>query len=234
MTKVTVPLFVSNAHPGGVGWSSSGDAGCCGQGRQNQAAGWASEGHREDPEGAQPLTPTPPRPCAPAVRPGARSSSRAQADSLTAAQRATETRPSSFSCSPKSRASALCCCPGSSPGITHLVTEKERWEPEAKSKRSPQPGAPPTFAASFWSAGGWLPRLPRGLGFGEGSGRSVPPLSSPLPPPPPLRNALCGRFSPARGAALALIRGAAPVRARPAGLSPSAGIEEHSLNLRLS
>lgn len=60
--------------------------------------------------------------------------------------------------------------------------------------------------------------------------RSSPPRPCPLP----LRNTLCGRFPPARGAALAFIRGAARVRARPAGLSRSAGIEEHSLNLRLS
>lgn len=132
------------------------------------------------------------------------------------------------------------------------MTEEERWEPEAKPKRFPQRGAPTRFQLHFgvvgvgsiasaparvWEGVGGVPptSIPTRGGVWAAGGRLRTSRSSPPRPCPlPLWNTLCGRFPPARGAALAFIRGAAPVRARPAGLSPSAGIEEHSLNLRLS
>lgn len=95
------------------------------------------------------------------------------------------------------RASAFCCCPSSSPGITYLVTEEERWEPEAKPKRFPQRGVPPRFQLHFgvvgvgsiaspparvWEAVGGVP--PTSIPTREGYGRRVGVSG---PPAPPLR-----------------------------------------------
>lgn len=116
-----VPL---KRHQGEVGWSSSGDPSCT-----KQPAGLQRD-TRENPRGARPLTPAPapaaggapswPRAhCVPRLTLGFQSRGRQRQDPLSRAFTKPERwSPSKQQTKSDPRASALCCCTGSSPGIT--------------------------------------------------------------------------------------------------------------------